>query len=320
MRPGIENRYVGALVGLAVGDALGAAIEGEAQGDFTPVEGMRGGGPWGLEPGQWTDDTSMALCLAASIVERRGFDAKDQMDRYLRWRDEGYMSSKGACFDIGNTVAESLNRYEATGDPYSGPTEERSACNGSLMRLAPLPMYLVHDARRAKHLAGEMSKTTHGTREAVDCCRYMAGLMVGALRGDTKDRLLSDLYSPVYNYWLLQHFALTPRVDVIARGVYKTKQAADLPASGYVIDTLEAALWAFHRTDSFREGVLSAVNLGHDADTTGAVCGQLAGAYYGVDGIPREWRECLAHRETIEDLARKLMFETTQSIRHIADL
>lgn len=320
MRPGTENRYVGALVGLAVGDALGAAIEGEAPGDFAPVEGMRGGGPWRLEPGQWTDDTSMALCLAASIVERRGFDAKDQMNRYVRWRDEGYMSSKGSCFDIGHTVAESLHRYEATGEPYAGPTDNRTAGNGSLMRLAPVPMYLVHDARRAKELAGAMSKTTHGAAEAVDCCRYMAGLMVGALRVDSKERLLSDLYSPVYNYWLLQHFALTPRVDAIARGVYKTKNAAELPASGYVIDTMEAALWAFHRTDSFREGVLSAVNLGRDADTTGAVYGQLAGAYYGVEGIPAEWRAGIADRETIEDLAKKLMFETAQSIRHFADL
>ncbi len=320
MRPGIENRYVGALVGLAVGDALGAAIEGEAPGDFEPVENMRGGGPWRLEPGQWTDDTSMALCLAASIVERRGFDAKDQMDRYVRWRDEGYMSSTGRCFGIGNTVAESLRLYEVTGEPYSGPRGELTAGNGSLMRLAPVPMYLVHDARRAKELAAQMSKTTHGARDTVDCCRYMAGLMVGALRGDAKERLLSDLYSPVYNYWLLQHFALTPRVDAIARGVYKAKQASDLPASGYVIDTMEAALWAFHRADSFREGVLLAVNLGHDADTTGAVYGQLAGAYYGAEGIPAEWREAVADRETIEELARKLMFETAQSIRHFADL
>lgn len=320
MRPGIENRYVGALVGLAVGDALGAAIEGEAPGDFDLVEDMRGGGPWKIQPGQWTDGTSMALCLAASIVERRGFDAADQMDRYLRWRDEGYMSSTGRCFDIGNTVAESLRRYESTGDPYAGPTEERMAGNGSLMRLAPVPMYLVHDARRAKELAGAMSKTTHGAAEAVDCCRYLAGLMVGALRGDEKDRLLSDLYSPVYNYWLLQHFALTPRVDAIARGIYKTKKAADLPASGYVIDTMEAALWAFHGTNSFREGVLAAVNLGNDADTTGAVYGQLAGAYYGVEEIPVQWREAIADRETIEDLARKLMFETAQSIRHFARL
>ena len=320
MRPGTENRYVGALVGLAVGDALGGAIEGEEPGDFEPLEDMRGGGPWRLEPGQWTDDTSMALCLAASIVERRGFDAKDQMDRYLRWRDEGYMSSKGCCFDIGNTVAESLHRYEATGEPYAGPTDDRTAGNGSLMRLAPVPMYLVHDARRAKELAGQMSKTTHGAREAVDCCRYMAGLMVGALRGDAKELLLSDLYSPVYNYWLLQHFALAPRVDAIARGIYKTKQAADLPAGGYVIDTMEAALWAFQRTGSFREGVLLAVNLGHDADTTGAVYGQLAGAYYGVEGIPPEWREAIADREMIEDFARKLMSETAQSIRHFADL
>ena len=320
MQSGIENRYLGSLVGLAVGDVLEAVIDSKVPRDVGPVENMRGGGPWNLEPGQWTGNTSMALCLAASIVERHGFDAKDQMDRYLRWRDEGYMSSTGRCFDIRETVSQSLHSYETTGKPYAGPTTECTAGNGSLMRLAPVPMYMVHDARRAKELAGEMSRTTHGAREAVDCCRYMTGMMVGALRGEAKDRLLSDLYSPVYNYWVLQRSALTPRVDAIARGVYKSKQAEDLPASSYVIDTMEAVLWAFHRTDSFREGALLAVNLGCGEGTTGAVYGQLAGAYYGVAGIPSEWAESVAKRELIENLARKLMSESAQSIRHFADL
>ncbi len=319
MSLGVENRFLGTLLGLAVGDALGAPFEGGKAGTFR-AEGMVAGGPWQLDPGQWTDDTSMALCLAASIVECGGFNAKDQMDRYLRWRDEGYMSSTETCFDIGITVNTALSRYAETGDPYAGSTDERSAGNGSLMRLAPISMYLVHDAGRAKELASQMSKTTHAATEAVDCCRYFAGLLVGALRGDSKDLLLSDLYSPVYNYWLFQHVALTRRVDAIARGVYKTKQAHELPATGYVIDTMEAALWAFHQSSSFREGALLAVNLGNDADTTAAVYGQLAGAHYGLEGIPSEWLEKLAERELIEDLARRLLFATNQSIRHFVEL
>ena len=319
MSLGVENRFLGALLGLAVGDALGAPFEGAEAGTFSAEE-MAAGGPRRLEAGQWTDDTSMALCLAASIVECGGFSAKDQMDRYLRWRNEGYMSSTGNCFDIGGTVNAALSRYASDGDPYAGSTDERSAGNGSLMRLAPIPMYQVHDAGRAKELAAQMSKTTHAATEAVDCCRYFAGLLVGALRGDSKELLLSDLYSPVYNYWLFQHVALTRRVDAIARGVYKTKQARELPATGYVIDTMEAALWAFHRSSSFREGALLAVNLGNDAGATAAVHGQLAGAHYGVEGIPAEWLEKLARRELIEDLARRLVFATKQSIRHFVEL
>ena len=319
MSLGVENRFLGSLVGLAAGDALGAPFEGAEAGTFR-AESMVAGGPWRLQAGQWTDDTSMALCLAASIVECGGFNAKDQMDRYLRWRSEGYMSSTGNCFDIGSTVNAALSRYAKTGDPYVGSTDERSAGNGSLMRLAPISMYQVHDAGRAKELAAKMSKTTHAATEAVDCCRYFAGLLVGALRGDSKDLLLSDLYSPVYNYWLFQHVALTRRVDAIARGVYKTKKPEELPATGYVIDTMEAALWAFHRSSSFREGALLAVNLGKDTDTTAAVYGQLAGAHYGLEGIPSEWLEKLARRELIEDLARRLLFATKQSIRHFVEL
>ena len=319
MSLGVENRFLGALVGLAAGDALGAPFEGAEAGTFT-AEGMAAGGPWRLEAGQWTDDTSMALCLAASIVENGGFSAKDQMDRHLRWRDDGYMSSTGNCFDIGGTVNAALSRYAANGEPYAGSTDERTAGNGSLMRLAPIAMYQVHDADRAKELAAQMSKTTHAATEAVDCCRYFAGLLVGALRDDSKELLLSDLYYQVYNYWLFQHVALTRRVDAIARGVYKTKQAHELPATGYVIDTMEAALWAFHQSSSFREGALLAVNLGDDAGTTAAVYGQLAGAHYGLEGIPSEWLEALAQREMIEDHARRLLFATNQSIRYFVEL
>ena len=313
---GVHKRYLGALVGLAVGDALGAPIEGCPPGSFTPIEGMVGGGVWGLEAGHWTDDTSMALCLATSLVESGGFRAKDQMDRYVRWMREGYLSSTGRCFGIGGTVSASLKRYEATGEPHAGVTDADTAGNGSLMRLAPIPMYLLHDASRAMDLAAEMSKTTHGAGEAVDACRYLAGLMIGALRGESKQNLLSDLYSPVYNYWFFQRVALTPRIDAIARGVYKYKEASELPATGYVVDTLEAALWAFDRTKTFREGALLAVNLGNDADTTGAVYGQMAGAYYGVDAIPAEWREKLVHLSMIEDLATTLLKQTSQGIRH----
>jgi ADP-ribosylglycohydrolase len=260
----------------------------------------------------------MALCLAASILECGAFRPKDQMDRYLRWRDEGYMSSTGRCFGIGNTVAAALRRYEQSGDPMAGLDDPRTAGSGSLMRLAPIPMYLIHDAARAKELAAEMSKTTHAATEAVDACRYLTGLIVGALRGESKEQLLSDLYSPVYNYWFYQQCALTPRIDAIARGVYKYKEASDLPATGYVVDTLEAALWAFHKTNTFRDGALLAVNLGNDADTTAAVYGQLAGAYYGLDAIPREWRDTLACGDLIEQLATQLLRQTKQGIRHFA--
>lgn len=299
------DRYIGSLLGLAVGDALGTTLEFKAPGTFTPITDIVGGGPFELEPGQWTDDTSMALCLAESLVECRAFDAVDQMRRYLRYWREGYWSSRpGVCFDIGVTVRGSLERFEATGDPYAGPTDERSAGNGSLMRLAPVPLFFAADAAAAVNAAAASSRTTHGAAEAVDACRYFAALIVGAVRGESKTTLLSKEFFPNGVDWERQ--PLSPSIQRIAAGSFKGRDQRSIRASGYVVHTLEAALWAFNESSSFKEGALLAVNLGEDADTTGAVYGQLAGAYYGVTGIPQRWREVVHERAAIVTLARRI--------------
>ena len=137
------DRYRGCLIGLAVGDAIGTTVEFKPRVSFDPVTDMVGGGCFNLEPGQWTDDTSMALCLSESLVEKNGFDAFDQMQRYLKWYRTGYRSSTGTCFDIGGTTAEALRKFEKTDDPFSGSTDSHSSGNGSLMRLAPVPMFFL---------------------------------------------------------------------------------------------------------------------------------------------------------------------------------
>ena len=246
----------------------------------------------------------MALCLAASLIESEGFDPSDQMRRYVRWWREGYMSSTGRCFGIGVTTSRALSRFVDTGEPYSGPTDSMSAGNGSLMRLAPAPMYFAGDPAEAITLSSDSSRTTHGAEEAVDACRYFAGLLVGALRGVGKDELLSLLYCPIEGYW--ERNPLSPKVAAVAGGSFKYKNPPEIRGKGYVVDTLEAVLWAFHHTGDFREGALRVVNLGDDADTTGAVYGQIAGAFYGADSIPAEWRERLAMVAEIESLADSL--------------
>ena len=273
---------------------------------------MVGGGLLDLEPGQWTDDTSMALCLAASLIEREGFDPSDQMRRYVRWWREGYMSSTGRCFDIGITTSRALSRFVDAGEPYSGPTDAMSAGNGSLMRLAPVPMYFAADPVEAIALSADSSRTTHGALEAVDACRYFAGLLVGALRGVGKEELLSPLYCPVEGYW--EGNPLSPKVAAVAGGLFKHKEPPEIRGTGYVVDTLEAVLWAFHHTGDFREGALRVVNLGDDADTTGAIYGQIAGAFYGVEDIPSEWRERLAMGAEIESLSDSLFERGTRFI------
>ncbi len=298
------GRYRGSLLGLAAGDALGTTLEFRPPGSFEPITDMVGGGPFQLEPGQWTDDTSMALCLAESLVECRGFDQRDQLDRYVRWSRDGYLSSNGRCFDIGMTVSSALRRYERDGSPNSGSTDPQSAGNGSIMRLAPVPLRYADDPRQAIARAAESSRTTHGATEAVDACRYLAALIVGALNGVPKAELLSDRYAPVPGLW--EEEPLAPRIDEIAAGSFRRRDPPAIRGTGYVVQSLEAALWAFDRSDSFRQGALLAVNLGNDADTTGAVFGQLAGAFYGEGGIPAKWRDRLALRERIITLADQL--------------
>lgn len=298
------DRYLGAIFGLAVGDALGTTIEFKPPGTFEPVTDIVGGGPFGLERGQWTDDTSMALCLAESLVDKGKFDLVDQLERYVRWYREGHLSSSGHCFDIGGTTSHALRNFESTRDPFSGPTDTHSAGNGSLMRLAPVPLFFANDPALGIARSGESSKTTHGNSLCVDACRYFGGLITGAVSGASKDQLLSERYSPVPDYWKLN--PLANEIDEIANGSFKMKEPPEIKGSGYVVRSLEAALWAFHKTNSFKDGCLLAVNLGNDADTTGAIYGQIAGAFYGMGGIPGKWTERIALRETIESLARSL--------------
>jgi ADP-ribosyl-[dinitrogen reductase] hydrolase len=300
---GVE-RYRGCLLGLAIGDAVGTALEFRQPGKFTPITDMIGGGPFGLKPGQWTDDTSMALCLAESLIEKQGFDPADQMQRYVRWWKEGHLSCTGKCFDIGNATCTALHTFLHTGNALSGSTDPYSAGNGSIMRLAPVPMFFAVDPERAMELAAESSRTTHGAANAVDACRYFAALLVGALTGVGKEELLSDHFSPVKGYW--KDHPLPGEIDSIASGSFRQKEPPYIQGTGYVVRSLEAALWAFCKSENFREGCLLAANLGDDADTTAAVYGQLAGAFYGESGIPSGWIEKLAMRDQIISFADRL--------------
>lgn len=298
------ERFRGALLGLVIGDALGTTLEFRRPGSFQPLTTLQGGGPFHLSPGQWTDDTSMALCLAESLVQCQGFDPADQMARYLRWYREGYYSSTGICFDIGNTTRRALEHFERDGKPYAGSTDPQTAGNGSLMRLAPVPMFYARQPIQAIEKSGDSSRTTHAAATAVDACRYYGGLLAGALQGTPKDELLASRYAPVAKYWK-QH-RLHPEIEAVARGSFKRKQPPEIVGSGYVVLALEAALWAFHQSTSFTDGALLAVNLGDDADTTGAIYGQLAGAYYGAADIPGDWLEQLHRRAEIEQLSEQL--------------
>jgi ADP-ribosylglycohydrolase/protein-tyrosine phosphatase len=291
------DRYRGALLGLAAGDALGTAVEFQAPGSFAPLVDMVGGGSFRLPLGAWTDDTSMALCLAESLIECGGFDPEDQLRRYLRWYRQGYWSSTGVCFDIGNATRAALERFERTGEAFPGDADRDAAGNGPLMKLAPVPLAYAADPAAAVAHAAESARTTHGARQAVDAARYFAAVLVGALHG-------ADDLAPID---ALGAEPLHPEVARVAAGSYREKEPPAIEGSGYVVRSLEAALWAVHRTETYADAVLAAANLGDDADTTAAIAGQLAGALYGVEAIPAKWRAALAMRERIEELADGLL-------------
>lgn len=298
------DKYRGAMIGLAAGDALGTTLEFRSPGTFTPIRDMTGGGPFRLDPGQWTDDTSMALCLAESLIEKQGFDPVDQLKRYVRWYREGHLSSTGTCFDIGTTTSAALREFERSGKPWCGSANPRAAGNGSIMRLAPVPLFFAENPAEAMERSGDSSRTTHGAAVCVDACRYMGGLIVGAVNGVGKDELLAGFYAPVSGYW--QSHPLCPEIAEIAGGSFHRKNPPEIRGTGYVVKSLEAALWAFRNSTDFREGALLSVNLGDDADTTGAVYGQIAGAFYGYAAIPEPWREKVVHAALILELAERL--------------
>ncbi len=293
---GRESRFIGCLLGLAIGDALGAPVEFKSRGTFKKVTGMQDGGPFNLREGQWTDDTSMALCLADSLIER-GFDPADQMQRYTRWFREGYNSVTGRCFDIGVGTRAALIRWEKTKDPFAGDVSPHAAGNGTLMRLAPVAMRYANDAHQAMRQAAVVTRTTHGAPETIDCSQIMAAHLCAEFNHTDDDEDQPVLGPAGYTNQKTMNIAL---------GTYLDKTQDQIRGSGYCVESLEASLWCLETSSSFSEAVLKAVNLGDDSDTTGAICGQLAGARYGVEGIPPDWIKQLAMSDAIAERAIKL--------------
>ncbi len=305
----------GCLIGLAVGDALGAAVEFKASGTFEPVSDYRAGGPHGLDPGEWTDDTSMALALADSIAAI-GWDLNDQAQRYVSWWRDGVYSVNDRCFDIGITTVGALGRFQDCKDARSsGDPSSHASGNGSIMRLAPVPIrFLDHfpdQIEELARLAAESSLPTHASPQCLSACRYMALVLAGLMQGLARDEVLAADWEPLEQLRQLQ--PLHPEVDAVASGSFRQLQPPAIKGSGHVVKSLEAALWAFHNALDFREAVLRAVNLGDDADTTGAVCGQLAGAFWGESGIPKKWRDGLARQDMIERALAGLLGRNPQA-------
>jgi ADP-ribosyl-[dinitrogen reductase] hydrolase len=292
---------MGAFVGLAVGDAVGTTLEFKSRDSYRHITDMVGGGPFGLAPGEWTDDTSMALCLAESLIATGkpdgSFDAADLMRRFFNWWRHGYCSHTGSCFDIGTATRNALHKFEISGNPISGNTNEYSAGNGSIMRLAPVVLRYAGNREAAIAAARLQSITTHGATACVDGCILLTHLLWSLAKGLPLQEALRT--APEMK---------SPEIRELALGAFVSKDRSEIRSTGYVVHTLEAALWAVWHSGDPEEAVLLAANLGDDADTVAAVSGQIAGAIWGYSSMPGRWLDALVWGDRIEALAEDLIY------------
>ena len=297
----VEDKCLGALIGLAVGDAIGTTVEFKPRDTFPKLTHMIGGGPFKLQPGEWTDDTAMALALADSLINQGKLDPSDLMQRFVAWWRHGEYSCTGSCFDIGITTSTALDKFEATGDPRSGSHDPYSAGNGALMRLAPVVLHWFgtgsEDPEELAELARQQGAVTHAAATSLEACAAFADILRVAVTAPNKEAVFKHA----------ANLSFCPEVNNILAGSWRGKHRRDIQSSGFVLHSLEAALWCFARTSNFRDAVLLAANLGDDADTTAAITGQLAGAYYGLEQIPSEWRKMLAWSNKIETMGQALL-------------
>lgn len=288
------DRAKGCLLGLAIGDAVGTTLEFLPR-DRSHVHDMVGGGPFKLNPGEWTDDTSMALCLADNYLAKGNFDLIDYAASLGRWYLSGENSHNGRCFDIGNATRTAIEERLKNGGLWYGNAAPSTAGNGSIIRLAPTAIFCRHSLSATWRDSAAQSQCTHRALEAISCCRLLGAQLHLALNGADKEETLSPMIRP-----------LRPRALIINAGEYKEKTRDQIRSSGYVIDTLEAALWAVWNTDNFKDAILLAANLADDADSVAATAGQIAGALYGVSGMPEEWVKNVEWSEHIQGLAQQL--------------
>jgi ADP-ribosyl-[dinitrogen reductase] hydrolase len=297
---GLRERFQGAMLGLAVGDALAAATQYRRAGSFAPVGDLLGGGPFDLPRGAWSDDTAMALCLAESLADRERFDAADQLVRYGRWQREGHLSATGQCLGVTAATARAL-----AAAPWRPPPLARTQLLAQrdpepLSRVAPVVLHAYPSVEQAIALAAEAARATCHAPRVLDACRLLAAMLHAALAGESRAQILAPPAA------VFGAHALHVEVAAIAAQSYGAGYMPP-PADGGALAVLDLARWCLASTSSFREGVLRAVNLGGDSDVIAAVYGQLAGAHYGVAAIPPAWRQALARAGVISELGDRLL-------------
>ena len=297
---GSEDRALGAFWGLAVGDAMGAPVEFLTPGTFPKVTGYQPSPRFGLDPGAWTDDTIMAVCMAESIIAEGGYDSFAVMQDYVDWMVRGHNSPNGTCFDIGIQTAKALRQFRA--NPAIAESTQ-SAGNGTIMRLAPAVIASQDSPPdEAARLFEISARDTHNSDLAAEAT-VLFGMILRNLMEGTSFRESLVLAAETTERHLKERGLPS---QLVAETVYAFDDEA-ANNSGFVIPSLGTAIWAVRSTDTFEDAVLTAVNLGDDADTVAAITGQMAGALYGAGAIPEEWVADLHRRDDLVEMTAGLL-------------
>ena len=308
----MKERVYKTLYGAIVADALGVPVEFRDRESLrqNPVTDMTGYGTYNLPKGSWSDDSSMMLCLADSIAKKGSIDYDDIMNNFLNWFKHAEYSPDNKVFDIGRTCLRAISHYEQGIEALKcGPNEEKDNGNGSLMRIAPLPLYLFHaypdktmEQEAAYEIIHNVSSLTHGHAISLIACDIYCTLMIEILRGRKKEDL-QDCVFPEIEKFVRKHAeykSALEKIDRLFQPSFKDTPEAGIKSSGYVVDTLEAALWCFLNTNTYRDCVLKAVNLGRDTDTVACVAGSIAGLYHG--DIPTDWISSIRNKQLVDKI------------------
>ena len=282
------SRFRGSLLGLALGDASGSTPDFRTRNSqlITATDGT-GGGPSRLSIEAWTGRTSMTICLAHSLIREEWFNWNDQMNLYMQWWKYNAFSANKKTSDMSDAVTKALKHYESTGNLDTGDPSPSATGSESLMRLAPVVLFCFGNIKDCISYSGSSSVVTHKSAKAVASCKYMGALLFGAIRGYPKEKLTKGLFEPYPGVW--DEYTLETEVINVAKTAH-LKTHNEITSSGYIIDTLEAAIWVFHNTSSFEDGMILAVNLpGSNKSAVTSVYGQLAGAFYGEHNINPDW-------------------------------
>ena len=306
----ILNAIKGTLFGVAVGDALGVPVEFKSR-DYLkqfPVNDIIGHGTYNQPPGTFSDDSSLTFCLAEALTN--GYDLTQISNNFLRWYKENYWTANGKVFDIGMATENALfNILDGVKPELAGGTNEWHNGNGSLMRISPLLFYIYKKPIQERfEIIKNVSSITHGHIRSIISCFYYLEYMLQLLNGSNNliaYNNLKTLFLDFLNSISISQSELRNFDRLINYNIFELSEN-DIESSGYVINTLEASMWCFLRTESYQEAVIKAVNLGYDTDTTGCVTGGIAGLYYGIENIPKEWKNKILKCDEIEDLAERL--------------